>query len=395
MPSQAVPSLWGIPSLQRYMRHPRGLARRPPSRRLNSGPFSHCYGRAESQGMRSHGYSTNGGRVRFFRDIASVTMDLNGVERIDFHALGGADNIVINDLSGTDLPAGGLLRNSKTGGFEVYDISNNNITNAGLLGNVGLDWQVMGFGNFSSRGETDMILRNANNGGVEVYDISNNELTGAAPMGAVGLDWQFSGIGNFSGGGESDMLLRNSNTGGLEVYDIANNAITNAAFIGAVGLDWKFSGVGNFSGVPGETDLLLRNNTTGGLELYDISNNQLTGAAFIGAVGLDWQFAGIGPVQGAGESDLVLRNKNSGAFEVYDIANNQLTGAAPLGAVGLDWQLGGFAIDPPSGAMGDSSQVLAQAMAGFGGSSGATDSLNDSPLGANTSHQTFRAPPHA
>src|SRR5262249_35848214 len=34
--------------------------------------------------------SANGGRVRFFRDIASVTMDVNGVERIDFHALGGA-----------------------------------------------------------------------------------------------------------------------------------------------------------------------------------------------------------------------------------------------------------------------------------------------------------------
>src|SRR6516164_6041051 len=28
MPSQAVPSLWGIPSLQKYMRHPRGFARR-------------------------------------------------------------------------------------------------------------------------------------------------------------------------------------------------------------------------------------------------------------------------------------------------------------------------------------------------------------------------------
>ena len=47
--------------------------------------------------------SANGGRVRFFRDIASVTMDLNDVEQIDFNALGGADNIVINDLSGTDV----------------------------------------------------------------------------------------------------------------------------------------------------------------------------------------------------------------------------------------------------------------------------------------------------
>jgi hypothetical protein len=58
-----------------------------------------------------------------------------------------------------------LLRDSTTGGFEVYDISNNNITNAAFLGTVGLNWQVAGFGNFSSLGETDMMLRNVNAGG--------------------------------------------------------------------------------------------------------------------------------------------------------------------------------------------------------------------------------------
>jgi Ca2+-binding RTX toxin-like protein len=44
-----------------------------------------------------------GGRVRFFRDVANVTMDLDDLERIDFNALGGADRIVANDLSGTDV----------------------------------------------------------------------------------------------------------------------------------------------------------------------------------------------------------------------------------------------------------------------------------------------------
>lgn len=47
--------------------------------------------------------SANGGRVRFFRDVAAVTMDLDDVERVEFRALGGADNIVVGDLSGTDL----------------------------------------------------------------------------------------------------------------------------------------------------------------------------------------------------------------------------------------------------------------------------------------------------
>jgi hypothetical protein len=295
-----------------------------------------------------------------------------------------------------------MLLRGAFGELEVYDISNNNITNAAFTNSaVGMHWQVMGFGNFSSiPGETDMILRNVNfTGGVEVYDISNNQITGVAFMGAVGLNWQFSGVGNFSGRGESDMILRDSNTGGLEVYDIANNQIANAAFIGTVGLDWKFSGVGNFSGVPGETDLLLRNSTTGGLEVYDINNNQLTGAAFLGAVGLDWQYAGIAAANGAGTSDLVLRNVNTGAFEVYDIANNQLTGAASLGAVGLDWQLGGFAADPPTASMGSSdgqsgsTSQLVQAMAGFGGGSGAADGLNTAPLGADTSQQPLLTTP--
>jgi Ca2+-binding RTX toxin-like protein len=47
--------------------------------------------------------SANGGRVRFFRDVGNVTMDLNGIEHIQFAALGGADNIVVNDLTGTDV----------------------------------------------------------------------------------------------------------------------------------------------------------------------------------------------------------------------------------------------------------------------------------------------------
>jgi Ca2+-binding RTX toxin-like protein len=45
--------------------------------------------------------SANGGRVAFTRDVAGITMDLNGIERINFVALGGADTITVNDLTGT------------------------------------------------------------------------------------------------------------------------------------------------------------------------------------------------------------------------------------------------------------------------------------------------------
>src|SRR5262249_51053246 len=40
--------------------------------------------------------SANGGRVRFFRDVGNVTMDLDDVEHIAFNAIGGKDNVVVN-----------------------------------------------------------------------------------------------------------------------------------------------------------------------------------------------------------------------------------------------------------------------------------------------------------
>jgi hypothetical protein len=100
-------------------------------------------------------------------------------------------------------------------------------------------------------------------------------------------------------------------------------------------------------------------------------------------------------MHGPNTSDMVLRNTNTGEFEVYDIVNNQITMAASLGAVGLDWQLGGFAVDPPAGSMGDASQAaqLVQAMAGFGGGSGAADGLNTAALGADTSPQPLLTTP--
>src|SRR5262245_57248599 len=45
--------------------------------------------------------SANGSRVRFTRDIAGITMDLAGVEVVDFNALGGADTVTVNDLTDT------------------------------------------------------------------------------------------------------------------------------------------------------------------------------------------------------------------------------------------------------------------------------------------------------
>jgi Ca2+-binding RTX toxin-like protein len=94
--------------------------------------------------------SANGERARFFRDIASVTMDSNDVEHIVFNALGGADNIVVNDLSGTDVTQVDINLASAIGGT-TGDNAADTVTAVGtngddviLVSGQGTDLQVDG-----------------------------------------------------------------------------------------------------------------------------------------------------------------------------------------------------------------------------------------------------------
>src|SRR5215475_14285602 len=47
--------------------------------------------------------SANGPRLRFLRDVGNITMDTAGIEQVDVNALGGADLVTVDDLSGTDV----------------------------------------------------------------------------------------------------------------------------------------------------------------------------------------------------------------------------------------------------------------------------------------------------
>jgi hypothetical protein len=47
--------------------------------------------------------------------VANIRMDMNGVERLDLTALGGADTVTINDMSGTDFRRADVDLSAPTG----------------------------------------------------------------------------------------------------------------------------------------------------------------------------------------------------------------------------------------------------------------------------------------
>jgi hypothetical protein len=118
--------------------------------------------------------------------------------------------------------------------LEVYDINNNQLTNAAFIGTVGLEWQFAGIAPVHGPGASDLVLRNVNTGAFEVYDIANNQLTGAAPLGAVGLDWQLGGFaadpptGSMGSSGSTSQLVQ-----AMAGFGGGAAAISNTAPLGA------------------------------------------------------------------------------------------------------------------------------------------------------------------
>jgi Ca2+-binding RTX toxin-like protein len=174
------------------------------------------------------GISANGGRALFTRDIANVVMDLNDTESITFNALGGADNIVVNDLSGTDIS-------------EI----NINLAAAGGAGDGAADTIVIN----ATNGDDVIIVTDDGNGGVTVLGL-------AATVNIAGFE-----AGNdriIINGLAGDDVIEASGLGAGSIQFTGDGGAGNDIIIGGAGNDTLFGGDGD--------DVLLGG---GGIDVID------------------------------------------------------------------------------------------------------------------------------
>ncbi len=134
----------------------------------------------------------NGGRVLFLRNIASVTMDLDDVESIDFRALGGADNIVVGDLSGTDMTQIGLdLRGPNGGGDGAADTVTVNGTNGddafGAAGDAG------GINVFGLQATVNIFFQEQANDRLTLNALGGDDVIDATSLEADGIQLTMNG----------------------------------------------------------------------------------------------------------------------------------------------------------------------------------------------------------
>ncbi|HEX3453446.1 MAG TPA: hypothetical protein VHS03_02390 [Gaiellaceae bacterium] len=112
--------------------------------------------------------SANGPRLRFFRDVANITMDTAGVEQVNFKALGGADAIAVHDLSGTDVKKVNLDLGAADGAADSVSVDgtagDDSVGIAGSGGNVSVTGLSASVGISNAEGANDSLTVNGEGG---------------------------------------------------------------------------------------------------------------------------------------------------------------------------------------------------------------------------------------
>jgi Ca2+-binding RTX toxin-like protein len=179
------------------------------------------------------GFSANGNRLTFTRDIAAITMDTDDVEQVRFVARGGADKITINDLSATDV-TGIVLDLFATTAPPTGDAAADVITMFGTAGNDSFTLNGNANGVIVS-GTTQLTLL-----GTELtFDqLIINSLEGDDSVDASGV---LAGLLQLivDGGADNDTLV------GSEESDALQGGLGDDVLIGGPGLDLLDGGLGN------------------------------------------------------------------------------------------------------------------------------------------------------
>jgi len=186
------------------------------------------------------------------------------------------------------------------------------IGNGNVYVTLSNDWNIVGTGDFNGDGRDDVLWRSES--GVVTDWLGQANGTFSANSGSVnnpaGLDWHILGTGDFNGDGRDDVLWRND--GGTITTWLGQpdgGFIGNGSLYATVSNEWHVVGAGDFNG-DGRDDILWRNDDGTVTDWLGQANGTFsinTGSAF-NASGLDWNIVGIGDYNGDGRDDVLWRH---------------------------------------------------------------------------------------
>jgi Ca2+-binding RTX toxin-like protein len=299
--------------------------------------------------------NSNGARVQFLRNLGGINMDLAGVEQLTLNALGGADTVNVNDVSGSDL----RVLNVNLGADGAVDVVNVNGTAnadaitvtspaAGSVDVVGLKLAV----HVLQADATDQLAVNAQGGNDTIGVVSPADTVMQVLVnGGTGTDTlDLSGLTT----GRTIDLAAGTVTGFGSVTGIESFVGTPAAdtIVGAnVANTWNLTGpnAGTVTNATGTTSFTGVENATGGTaaDSFVIGPGATLGGSIDGGAGSDtvtgpdrvnlWTVTGANAGAVAGVNFANVENLAGGAADDrFVFANGASVAGTVSGGTGTD-----------------------------------------------------------
>jgi Ca2+-binding RTX toxin-like protein len=303
-------------------------------------------------------------RLEFLRDPGRVTMDTAGVETVDFNALGGADTVTVDDLTGTDVKTVNTDLAGTLGGA-AGDGQADSVTVDGTNGNdainVSGDASGVTVAGLSAR---VAIQHQEPNDELDVNGRAGNDAIDASGLaaGAIALSLDGGAGDDTIDGGKGVETLR----GGDGNDTIDGNGGNDLAFLGAGDDTFVWDpgdGSDTVEGQEGIDTMIF--NGAGGPEQIDLSanGNRLKLFRTQGNVTMDTAGVELVDVNALGGADLVTVNDLTGT----DVTNVTVDLAGTLGGASGDGQADRVVVNGTNGddtirAFGDATEVVAKGL---------------------------------
>ncbi len=242
-----------------------------------------------------------------------------------------------------------LWRNTTTGDIAIWEMNGTTILNANTagLGNVPTAWSIVGTGDFNGDGMADILWRNTTTGDLAIWEMNGTTILNAntAGVGNVPLNWTVVGVGDFNGDGKADILWRNNN-GNVAIWLMNGTTLTNAntATFGNMPASWSVAGTGDFNG-DRMSDILWRD-TSGNIAIWEMNGTTITNAntSGVGNLSTVWTVAETGDFDGNGKSDILWRD-TSGDIAIWFMNGTTIASGAGLGTIPTTFTIQGTNAD--------------------------------------------------
>ncbi len=231
-----------------------------------------------------------------------------------------------------------ILWRDTSGDIAIWEMNGTTILNVNTagLGNVPTAWSIVGTGDFNGDGMADILWRNTSTGDLAIWEMNGTTILNAntAGLGNVPLNWTVVGVGDFNGDGKADILWRNSNNGNVAIWLMNGTTLTNSstATFGNMPLTWSVAGTGDFNG-DGNSDILWRDGS-GDIAIWEMNGTTILNpnTSGVGNLSTVWSVSQTGDFDGNGKSDILWRD-TSGDIAIWFMNGTTISSGAGLGTI--------------------------------------------------------------